>query len=1168
MKVGWGIDVGVASLGFAVIELDDVGRPGSPIDGVSFVYPAPTGAVDRTRYKSMRTQNERRGNRIKALRSELVRLFDLDPGFDSENAHPDLANGIKKDGTRRRSTSRVRLRAHGLSESLSSGDLARAILHLAKNRGQHLTRGLKDNPKADAKQQAKDAKERQRMADTANETKQALAELGVELGLDGPAHPSQLLMSGAGETGTTRLKKDREGMPVFTRAMARAELCALLKAQRPHHEGALTDEVCKKLEETVFWKAEPKAPAIGKCRYGVLDEDGEIETRLPRGSDLFQRKRIYEEVNNLRLISSRTAAEKPLDMAQRDRLASLLLDGRDLTAKRVRSVLNLGTDALADKTSLDISDRRKGRKTAGGLQGHPLAGAMAKAGALERWRGFDEGLREKIAGLVRTEDDKEVLRDELTALGLSEDAARELSNARLPATYSAAGETATRKLLAELEADVISNHEAEQRAELEALDRPPPLLDRLPYYGEILQGWCIGGDGDPNGSDESRFGRIPNPVVHVALNRLRKTANAYLDLYGKPVRICIELARDLNKSAEDREQAEKAAADNRKKNEDYIETLGAHKRKHTPKDLRRMRLHRMQNGECLYTGQPICMEHLFDESSVEVDHILPRAETLDDGVANLALVFKEANDFKRKRSPFEAFSQGYKGQDYEHILRRAWKRGKGVYWRFKEDAMERYGDRDDFRSRFLNDTRYVARMAVRYLSCVCADPNGVVSLNGRITSDLRYVWGLHTLIRDIMIDEGRLDAADVERPEDGENLDELRTRRGRADKIRWDHRHHLLDAVVAACTTRSDVQRLQTLAARDADGESAGEILAGIRRADPDAGVCWQPGFRDDVKAFLQEPPRRTVVAGERPVTSVVVKADHDPRGRLHEETNYGLICEAPGRPGKYVARDHVAIADLSAKQIEELDVPETAIRAVEQAKEAGVRIWWGGDDPGSALRDNLAKDIAALRMRLLELMNETPAEALAKARTDGGRKKARANWATSRYIEETGRRRYTRIQVLSLRILKGPARHDGKPKRANPEGGNDRLVYFVNDKGDRDLEVVSTLDANTPGFRERWRRDGGRLLFVLRKDDLVEMAADPKDPDSPRGIYRTVSFSGTGGRPDLEFLPVEEARAPKGVPENVRTRIASVREFRARAPVMVLCDPTGRVRWRGPRLN
>ena len=480
--------------------------------------------------------------------------------------------------------------------------------------------------------------------------------------------------------------------------------------------------------------------------------------------------------------------------------------------------------------------------------------AASKADALEQWRSFDEGRREKIADLVRKEDDQEVLSAELETLGLEADLVQELSDARLPAAYSAAGATATRKLLAELESEVIPHYEAEQRAGLESLDQEPPSADQLPYYGKVLQGWCVGGSGAPGDADEARLGRIPNPVVHVALNQLRKTANEYLKLYGKPARICIELARDLNKSAEERENAEKENLKNRKENEAHIESLGAHKRKLNPEDLKRMRLHRMQGGECLYTGEPICMEHLFD-GSVEIDHILPYAKTGDDGIANLALAFKEANQFKRKRPPFEAFGNGYKGKDYAHILKRAKKRGGSVYWRFKEDAMERYRDRDEFERRFLNDTRYIARMAARYLSSVCTDPNGIVSLNGRITSNLRYLWGLHTVIREIMMEEGRLDVGDIVPPRDGETLEERQARLKRADKVRWDHRHHLLDAIVAACTIRSDVQRLQTLAARDTGNESASEILAQIRYAEPhfeNVGVCWQDEFRGIVKAFLQ----------------------------------------------------------------------------------------------------------------------------------------------------------------------------------------------------------------------------------------------------------------------------------------------------------------------------
>ena len=458
-------------------------------------------------------------------------------------------------------------------------------------------------------------------------------------------------------------------------------------------------------------------------------------------------------------------------------------------------------------------------------------------------------------------------------------------------------------------------------------------------------------------------------------------------------------------------------------------------------------------------------------------------------------------------------------------------------------------------------------MAARYLSCVCDDPNGVVSLNGRITSDLRHKWGLHTVIRDIMVADGRLDAADMERPDEGETLDEIRARRIRANKIRWDHRHHPLDAIVAACTTRSDVQRLQTLAARDTGDESASEILAQIRRADPDfrnTGICWRPEFRGTVKAFLQGQGRDDATHG-RPTTSVVRKADHDPRGQLHEATNYGLICEVPDRDRQYVARNHVSISEgLDAKQIEALGVPETAIQAVERAKNQGAQFWWGGHDPVSSLRDNLACDLDKMRERLLELMGEAPPKVLEKASTDAGRKKARAEWAKKQYIAETGRHRFTRVQIVSLRILKGPLKHGKKPRQANPTGGNDRLVYFVNGEGERDVEVVSTLDANTPGFQERWRREGGRLLFILRKDDLVEMLADPTKPDSPRCLYRTASFSYPGSL-DLEFVPVEEARSGRP-PKHVR--ISSLGKFSARAPEVVVCDPTGRVRWRGPHLN
>ena len=72
----------------------------------------------------------------------------------------------------------------------------------------------------------------------------------------------------------------------------------LLSAQAEHYPAHLTPDFRAKLIEEVFWEEEQKPQEVGKCRYGVKDSNGEVEPRLARGSDLFQEKRIYEEVNN------------------------------------------------------------------------------------------------------------------------------------------------------------------------------------------------------------------------------------------------------------------------------------------------------------------------------------------------------------------------------------------------------------------------------------------------------------------------------------------------------------------------------------------------------------------------------------------------------------------------------------------------------------------------------------------------------------------------------------------------------------------------------------------------------------------------------------------------------------------------------------------------------
>src|SRR5690606_18311811 len=57
---------------------------------------------------------------------------------------------------------------------------------------------------------------------------------------------------------------------------------------------------------------------------------------------------------------------------------------------------------------------------------------------------------------------------------------------------------------------------------------------------------------------------------------------------------------------------------------------------------------------CIFTDIPIQKSRLFT-NDYQVDHILPYSRTLDDSLNNKILIHHKANQFKRARSPFEAY---------------------------------------------------------------------------------------------------------------------------------------------------------------------------------------------------------------------------------------------------------------------------------------------------------------------------------------------------------------------------------------------------------------------------------------------------------------------------------------------------------------------------------
>ncbi len=1183
MRIGWGIDVGVGSLGFAVLELDEYNNPVALLDGISHVYPVPEGGVERRTFRSMRRQTDRRQYRLRRLRRILAEDLSLPPGFDT--APPALPDDERKQLVNG-GLSRIRLRALGITQTLAPEDLGRAIMHIARNRGRRLSRGLGPSDKDGEEKDSKGTS----IADRAKETRAALEDLGVRLtgGTGGPATPGQLAHQDEMAGQPTRASRRNANQRVYTRTMMEDELARLLARQAEDHP-QLTDSLRQTIHAAVFDEVPMERPRVGPCRYGLKGADGNVEPRLAIASDLFQTKRIYEEVNNLCLMTDpRSGARQLPTLEQRDAVAAIALAGKDVSAAAARKAMKLGKDKDAPILALEVSAGKSRRL----IKGHALVHMANAAGIGDLWATQDTEGRHSLETLLREEDDHEaVVNTLITLYGLTAEQAEAVSKASLPRGYSSAGATATARLVEVLRTTVCALSEAEKMAGLtDHLSGSTEPRDRLPYYGEILRDACVPdraaekrqSAGRPPKTEEERFGRIPNPVVHVAMNRLRAVANDYLKRYGNPVHIGLELARDLNKSADDRAEIERENARNQRRNDTWARDLVLAGLRPSPKTLRLMRLWEWQNKTCLYSGETISMDDIV-QGRVEVDHILPQARTMDGRMGNLALCLKAYNHKKADDTPFEAFHPSFSGprgemQDYASLLQRVKDLRPGSLWRFEETAMERFREEGYFQDRYLNDTRYVGKLARRYLRPLVPEESDVLCLTGGLSDLLRRAWGLTDVIRTIMVDEGRLDPALF--ATDGPIPDDPAAREAHAaalnqavaarKKIRWDDRHHLLDAIVAGCASRSDVQRIATLTGRGETRDSAIDALQAVRAADRarrGAGICWDPSFAGTVKDFL------TTMTPDRP-TRVTLRPDHDPMGQLHQQTQLGVICENPDRPGMVLTLTHVDVgalavayaskADFTAKLDKALRLSPEHEAVLAKAMERDTPVWWGGTRPDLDLR-NLGRSLDGLRNALLTAWEETP------ERDDAGKVKSatvRAKEAVAR-VSQSGTRRFKRLDHQSARVLSWRTDKRGRrvPDRVFITKSNAELVVFLDHSGDRAVDIIQTIDAVTSDFDRAAAVGAERVLFVVHQGDVLEMDRT-RDPDDGRDLFRVRSFSGGGGSLDLECLPVAESRAPKEVPAEVRLRFGSVSKFLERAPVPVYLTPTGYLKWKPPTGN
>ena len=845
-----GLDIGIASIGWAVLGNNEDGKPNRIIDlGVRIFDKAEvenTGeslAAPRRDARSARRRLRRHRHRLERIRYLLVQQGVL---TQEEMTHLyDKSDMV----------SPYQLRTEGLDRLLNAREFSKVLIHLAQRRG------YQSNSTAE---EAKNEKENGIIKSAILENQQRMEQGGYRTIGEMMYRDAAFWETINGiryhctrnKAGDYRFTVDRDsilsevsilfeaqrrlGSPWASVEMEDA-YTAILASQRSFDEGPGNDSHGN---ESPFRKA--MSHNVGNCTLIPT------ELRAARADYTAEYFKLLQDLNHMRLVDN--SGSHPLTQQQRAILEEMAFRSANLTYGQLRKKLGLSDEVRFAGLYYgeDTIEKAEKRKWAQMQSYHKIRTALDKVS--------------KNAIQTLTQDQLDAI-GEILAGGVSD--AKRINSfclAGIPEEYH--------KALLPLS---ISKR---AKLSIAAMRKLIPFLQQGMRYDEA----CKAAGLDFHGADgkveklSDFLNEITNPVVRRAVSQTIKVVKAVVDTYSKREEmeldaVRIELAREMHHSIKERNRMKKRQEENREKNEQVkaqiLETKPG--TRVTGLDIVKFKLYQEQKGFCPYSGVEIKKERLYEPGYAEVDHIIPYSRCFDDSYSNKVLVLAEENQQKGNCTPYEYF--GANEQRWHEFSARVRasvrdfkKRQKLLNSSFGEEQ------KNEFTQRNLNDTQHITRVVYNYLrnnlefadSAYAKAP--VRAVNGAVTAMLRGRWGIEKM-------------------------------RGNGDL------HHCKDAVVIAATSDSMIKDLTKYYQEEEQrfmgkthfvDPTTGEVLTRKEFPQP-----W-PRFREELEARLDPTnPKEALMAlnlstyefdpeEEIPPVFVSHMPKHTVTGAAHKETIRG----------------------------------------------------------------------------------------------------------------------------------------------------------------------------------------------------------------------------------------------------------------------------------------